>query len=221
MTRSATGSAATQEVASQLARLAPVMLVLLKQDNAVGELEEQLVECAIQAERQINAHFFGDRPPTRNECLEVVDVDTCGKPVTRAMRLGQQKHALALECAREVLASLWPEPFSIEQRYRYYPHALLLETVGREEAARLLAQGCGHELWRTIKPDIVLHANRDLLRSAVTLDFKFPCPDTNLPQWTRYGANSAYAGKGQGEVYEAALGGEAVIVSPRVGVVLR
>jgi hypothetical protein len=36
---------------------------------------------------------------------------------------GQQKHALALECARVVLEQLWPRPFSLEQRYRYYQHA--------------------------------------------------------------------------------------------------
>ncbi|MCP3057405.1 hypothetical protein LXT21_01290 [Myxococcus sp. K38C18041901] len=208
-------------MASQLIKLTPAVLVILKHDNSVNELEERLMDCAIQAERQINTRFFGGRPPTRNECLETVEVDACGKSVTRAMRLGQQKHALALKCAREVLDALWPAPFSIEQRYRYYPQARILETIGPDEEARLLGQGCGHELWRTIKPDIVLHGSHDLLKSALTLDFKFPCPNTNQAQWTRYGASSAYAGKGQDEIYTAALGGKAVIISPREGVVLR
>ncbi|MBN1210245.1 MAG: hypothetical protein JXB05_35665 [Myxococcaceae bacterium] len=94
-----------------------------------------------------------------------------------------------------------------------------LETVSKEEEVRLIAQRCTRELWRTIEPDIVLHANRSsLLRSVLTLDFKFPCPDTNQPQWTRYGEDSAYASRTQGEIYKEALGGEARIISPRRGI---
>jgi len=217
---SALAPAATRTVAASiLAESVPVLLVLLKSDNAVGELEERLVECAIQAERQVNASYFGNRAPTRQECGEEVDVDGCGGRLTRAMLLGQQKHVLALQCAREVLAQLWPGPYSLEQRYRYYRNARLLETVSPEEEARLIAQGCTRELWRTIKPDLVLHGDRDLLRSVLTLDFKFPCPDTNQPQWTRYGETSAYAGSSQGSIYKEALGGKALIISPQTGVI--
>ena len=168
------------------------------------------------AERQVHAQHFGNRSPTRQECGEEVFVDGCEAPITRAMLLGKQKHDAALQCAQEVLQQRWPVPFSIEQRYRYYPNAKFVETVSREEEARLIAQGCTHELWRTIKPDIVLHADRRSLRQSVlTLDFKFPCPDTNEPQWTRYGAASAYAGSNQQKVYKDALGGEALIISPQ------
>ena len=48
------------------------------------------------------------------------------------MQLGQLKHALALECAREVLEQLWPRPFRLEQRYRYYLNTQFLEMVSRE-----------------------------------------------------------------------------------------
>ncbi len=215
---SALAPSASRTVASLLAELVPGLLVLLKSDNAVDELDERLVECAIQAERRVNASSFGNRAPTRAECGEEVDVDGCGARVTRAMLLGQQKHVLALQCAREVLEQLWPAPFSLEQRYRYYPNAGVLETVSREEEARLIAQGCTRELWRTIKPDIVLHADGDLLRSTVTLDFKFPCPDTNRPQWKEYGQNSAYAGSNQGNTYKDALGGEPFLISPQRGI---
>ncbi|RKG62082.1 hypothetical protein D7X30_01785, partial [Corallococcus sp. AB011P] len=112
---------------------------------------------------------------------------------------------------------LWPAPFSIEQRYRYYPNARFLETISREKEARLIAEGCTEELRGTIKPDIVLHGDRDLLRSALTLDFKFPCPGTNEPTWTRYGTGT-YAGMSQRTVYEEALGGKALLISPRTGV---
>jgi hypothetical protein len=115
--------AASGALASQLARLVPALLAVLEDDNAVGELEDQLVECARKAEREVNASSFGGRSPTRQDCSEVVGVDPCGNSITRAMQLGQQKHFLALQCAEEVLQQLWPAPFSIEQRYRYYPHA--------------------------------------------------------------------------------------------------
>jgi hypothetical protein len=213
----AVAPAASRAMAARLAELVPILLVVLESDNAVGELEERLVECARQAERQVNQSYFGNRSPTRQECGEEVMVDGCVEPITRAMLLGKQKHELALQCAREVLEELWPRPFSLERRYRYYANARFLETVSREEEARLMAQGCTRELWRTIKPDIVLHADGDLRRSALTLDFKFPCPDTNEARWTRYGEDSAYVGSNQGKIYKEALGGESLIISPRRG----
>jgi hypothetical protein len=218
MGRGASPLAVTQAVASNFARYAPLLFTVLKGDNEVSDMEERLVECVRQAEREVNSSFFGNRAPTRAECGEEVEVDGCGKSVTRAMLLGQRKHELALQCASEVLKQLWPGSFSIEQRYRYYQHARVLEVVSREEEARLIARGCTSELRRTIKPDIVLHAEHDLMRSVLTLDFKFPCPDTNEPKWTRYGENSAYFGSNQGEIYKEALGGEVLLISPRQGV---
>jgi hypothetical protein len=209
-------STATTAVASTLGKYVPALFTLLESDNAVGELEEQLVECARLAERQINAQFFGNRAPTRQECGEEVFVDGCNAPITRARHLGKLKHDVAFACAHQVLEQLWPAPFSIEQRYRYYPHAEFVETVSREEEARLIAQGCTSELRRTIKPDIVLHADRGSLRQSVlTLDFKFPCPDTNQPRWSPYREDSAYFGFDQGQIYKRALGGEPVMISPR------
>jgi hypothetical protein len=166
----------------------------------------------------VNAEHFGDRSPTRQECGEEVMVDGCVEPITRAMHLGQQKHARALACARDVLKELWPASFSIEQRYRYYPSTKLLEFVSAREEEHLLAQGCTGKLWRTIKPDILLHADSDWLRAALILEFKFPCPDTNTPQWKEYDEDSAYAGSTQDKIYKEALGGEALIISPGKGV---
>ncbi|WP_233597231.1 hypothetical protein [Corallococcus sp. CA041A] len=87
-----------------------------------------------------------------------------------------------------------------------------------EKEARLIADGCTEELRGTIKPDIVLHGDRNLLEAALTLDFKFPCPGTNQPQWTPYGPSSPYFGQNQGQVYKTALGGQALLISPRFGV---
>ncbi|NOK12364.1 hypothetical protein [Corallococcus exercitus] len=205
--------------ASVLVQAAPVILGLMQRHHTADELEERLAACAVHAERQGNARFFEGRPPTRKECGEVVGRDRCGNPITRAMQLGKQKHVLVLQCAEEVLKELWAAPYSIEQRYRYYPNAKIVETISREKEARMLADGCTDELRGTIKPDLVLHADRNLLKSALTLDFKFPCPESNRPQWTDYGEGSPYNGSTQEQVYEEALGGDALLVSPRLGVV--
>lgn len=118
--------------------------------------------------------------------------------------------------ARELqLARLWPAPFSLEQRYRYYPKSQFLETISRAEEQQLIAQGCANKLWRTIKPDIILHADHHLLQAVLILDFKFPCPPTNPPTWKQYGGTSAYAHSTQGQVYEQALGGKALLLSPQ------
>ncbi|WP_242588890.1 hypothetical protein [Corallococcus macrosporus] len=205
-------------MASPLVRaIPPAVLALMQQDHDADELEQQLAACAVQAEQLGNARYFQGRPPTRQECAEVVEQDHCGKPVTRAMQLGKQKHVLALQCAEAVLKELWPAPISIEQRYRYYPNARMVETVSKKEEARLIAEGCTDELRGTIKPGLVLHADRNLLKAALTLDFKFPCPGTNEPQWTRHGKSSPYADQTQQGIYEQALGGRALLISPRKG----
>jgi hypothetical protein len=192
-------------VASTLVRLAPLLLTVLRSDQKADELQERLQECAKQAEQQVNATFFGNREPTREECGEEVDVDGCGEPITRAMLLGRQKHILALACTREVLKQRWPAPFSIEQRYRYYRNARFIETISQEQERRLIEQGCTRDLWRTIKPDVVLHSNGNLLKAVLIVDFKFPCPSTNTPTWKQYGKTSAYDGLSQGGVYKEAL----------------
>ena len=48
-----------------------------------------------------------------------------------------------------------------------------------------------------------------------------PCPESNEPKWTEYGEKSAYFGFNQGQIYKKALRGEALLISPREGVVTR
>ncbi len=206
---------ATLTTASTLARVVPLLLTVLRSDEKANELDERLKDCARQAEQQVNFPLFGNREPTRQECGEELEVDGCGEPITRAMLLGRQKHDIALACAREVLKQFWPAPFSIEQRYRYFRHVQFLETISRAEEQRLIEQGCTRELWRTIKPDVVLHSNHDLLRAVLIIDFKFPCPPSNTPTWKHYGKASAYDGMDQGQVYKEALGGETLLLTPR------
>ncbi len=127
--RAAAGSLASTPAPSAVSTLvdvAPVLLAVFQAhdgEERVKDLDARLRECVQGAESSVNRRFFGNRPPTREECGAEVDVDECGEPITRAMLLGKEKHAVALECMRAVLSMFWPAPFSIEQRYRYYRHA--------------------------------------------------------------------------------------------------
>ena len=210
-----TSSTVPLAVGSTLVIATPLVLAILQSQDKARELQERLVECARLAERQANFPLFGNRPPTREECGEELEVDGCFEPITRAMLLGRQKHDIALACAREVLKELWPRPFSIEQRYRYYARARVVESIDRAKEQQFIQEGCTNRLRGTIKPDIVLHADYNLLQAVLILDFKFPCPPTNPPTWKWYDETSAYANSTQGEVYMKALGGEALLISPQ------
>lgn len=208
-------SSTTLAVGSTLVLATPVVLAVYNHNqDKVVELQESLAECARMAEHRVNSGHFGNRPPTREECGEELEVDGCAEPITRAMLLGRQKHNLALACAHDVLTRLWPAPFSIEQRYRYYQHSRILQTISREKEQQLIKQRCTEDLWGSIKPDIVLHSDYNLLQAAIIIDLKFPCPPSNRPQWTKYGPKSAYPGSNQGEIYKEALDGEVFRLTP-------
>jgi hypothetical protein len=208
-------SSTTLAVGSTLVLATPVVLAVYHHNrDKVAELQESLAECARMAEHRVNSDHFGNRSPTREECGEELEVDGCAEPITRAMLLGRQKHTLALACAHDVLTRLWPAPFSIEQRYRYYQHSRILETISREKEQQLIERRCPENLWGSIKPDIVLHSDYNLLQAALIIDLKFPCPPSKPPTWRRYGPKSAYPNSTQGEVYKKALGGEVVLLTP-------
>ena len=90
-----------------------------------------------------------------------------------------------------------------------------LETIRREKEQRLIKDGCTGELWGTIKPDIVLHATAISFRCVLILDFKFPCPHPTHQRGRGVGAESAFPGANQGRIYEEALGGETLMLTPQ------
>jgi hypothetical protein len=47
------------------------------------------------------------------------------------------------------------------------------------------------------------------------IDLKFPCPPSNRPQWTRYRSTKAHPNSTQDKVYQDALGGDVILLSPR------
>ncbi|MBM7112926.1 hypothetical protein [Archangium primigenium] len=188
---------------------------LLSRDT-LSHVEEALVACAESANAEVNLQHFGGQSPSRPQCQEVLHVDPCGVSVTRAMRLGQEKHHLALLCAQEQLGALIPGRFALEPRYRQDPATGRTHLVSEQEARRLLQTGCGEDIKGTLRPDVVLHSGDPLLVQAV-YDFKFPCPSTNEPFWREY-IEGPHQGAHQGAVYARRLQTEAALISPRWGV---
>ncbi|AKJ08494.1 Hypothetical protein AA314_10120 [Archangium gephyra] len=91
----------------------------------------------------------------------------------------------------------------------------MIETISREQEQQFIKEGCTHKLRSTIKPDIVLHSDYNLLQAALIIDLKFPCPSSNDPVWRSYGKTSAYNGLTQGQVYQQALDGKVFMLTPR------
>ncbi|MFL5346248.1 MAG: hypothetical protein ACJ8AT_15780, partial [Hyalangium sp.] len=86
----------------------------------------------------------------------MLERDVNGKPVTRAMRLGMEKHDLAMACIQQKLNTLRPGGFSLNQRYRLNSQTGKWEPLSRTEVEALLRAG-GKELVGTIEPDTVIH----------------------------------------------------------------
>src|SRR5689334_22173752 len=61
-------------------------------------VEKLLREWAVQAHEAVNRRRLG-ADPTWEQCEEGLKWDPSGQPVTRAMKLGEEKHAEAIECA--------------------------------------------------------------------------------------------------------------------------
>jgi hypothetical protein len=182
-----------------------------------ARIDAALAECADTARSEVMLKRFG-RSPTRAECAEIVDTDSKGQPITRAMQLGLEQHALALQCAEKRLQELKPGGFTIQPRYRVDSKTGKAEYLPREVVETLLKQGRGAELRGTIEPDLVLHAGQPH-RVQDVYDFKFPCaPSSKRSDWRTYPEGHPHAGKPQGEVYQKALGGKPARVQPHLGV---
>ncbi len=177
------------------------------------DVEKALKKCAELANELVNHRRLGG-DPTRAQCEEVVGRDGNGNEVTRAMQLGEEKHAEARKCAEERLGGLLPGRFSLEQRYRYDPTTRQKELVSEEERQTLLRKGQGKKLKGTLVPDVVIHSGNPLEVQAV-YDFKFPCLSTSLPKWTIYSEEGhPFRDRTQGSVYEEVFGVNAMRVTP-------
>lgn len=208
--------AARQRLAEAGANIAPIAAGLCKPTEEQRALiDAAILDCVKDADFQVNDGLFGGSP-TREQCAEVVDRNANGKPVTRAMRLGVQKHDAAMACIEQKLNVLRPGGFSLNQRYRLNPQTGKWEPLTRKEVEALLRAG-GEGLFGTIEPDVVIHTG-NLAEVLDVYDLKFPCPGTNAAQWNRYPKGHPQEHLNQGELYETAFRANPARVSPRWGV---
>ncbi len=163
-------------------------------------VEKVLSECAREAHAAVNRRYFrGD--PTWEQCEEVLSKGSDGKSVTRAMQLGEEKHAEAALCAQARLSTLIPGRFVLEQSYRIDPMTDQLELITPERYQELLKKDQGRALKGSVRPDVVIHSGRPL-EPQLVYDFKFPCYSQTLPKWKRYSQGHPHSSKNQGQVYE-------------------
>ncbi|NOK34375.1 hypothetical protein HMI49_14320 [Corallococcus exercitus] len=184
---------------------------------AEARLRELLTKCATQADLEVNLRTFDGRTPTEQQCQEQVGTDAKGKPITRAMQLGQEKHVAAFQCVQARLSIERPGGFSLEQRYRYDRETGVLELITASEEQALLRSGRTSQLRGTLVPDVVIHSG-DPLRAEGVYDFKFPCPTGGRANWYKYPEGHPFAGLRQGDVYESALKTGVFRVVPILGV---
>jgi hypothetical protein len=166
-------------------------------------IERILVECAKEADFQVNEREYGKgKYPDDAECDRVVGYDKEGNKVTRAIELGTMKHEAAFACVRLRLLTRFPENISIEPRY----------APGLVQGRAVLT-----DQWTgSFKPDIVLHMARTPTKVQCILDFKFPC--TLASKSNPLGPKTSDV-RDQLENYDA-LGGNcpSAIVTPQLGV---
>ncbi|MBZ4421621.1 hypothetical protein [Myxococcus sp. RHSTA-1-4] len=184
----------------------------------LARIEAILMECASEANGQVNEQFFGKGGwPTRAQCEEKI-TNEWEQQEKRSERLGRLKHEVALKCAREKLKEVIPGNFSIEPRYFPDPRKGL-RLITPAQVAEWLQDGLFHLLLGTLVPDVVIHATNEPLKVQAVYDFKFPCPLSNPPQWNSYDRRHPYYGKHQGQMYHQSLGGTTPsVVVPQQGI---
>ncbi|RKG77165.1 hypothetical protein D7W79_16085 [Corallococcus exercitus] len=181
------------------------------------QVTEALEECANEARTAVILANFGTRSPTPKECNEQVR-DAQGRTITRAMKLGEEMHRVALKCAEESLNELRPGGFSLEPTYLHDLGTGKTTWLSPAEVARIRQRGSLGELKGSLVPDVILHSGDPAWVQAV-YDFKFPCADvTKRSRWRDYPSGHSYAGSNQGDMYRQAFKvGDPMLVQPWLG----
>ncbi|WP_158621474.1 hypothetical protein [Corallococcus aberystwythensis] len=187
-------------------------------EDTKRSVESVLKECAEQARSAVLLREHEGRSPTPEQCKEQVRNEQ-GESVSRAIWLGNQMHAVALECVERKFDSMMPGRFSIEPTYRFDRRTGTSTLLSKKEVQLLKQPRFRHELKGTLTPDFVIHTG-DPLQVSVVYDFKFPCTNVSEPPGWRSGGSSL-SGPTQKESYMQAfrLGTRQVLrVVPRLGI---
>ncbi|MBN8228139.1 hypothetical protein JYK02_11530 [Corallococcus macrosporus] len=191
--------------------------VKLLDDALKQQVTKALEECADMARAEVILANFGSRSPTPKECREELR-DAQGRTITRAMKLGEEMHRAALECAEAKLSQLRPGGFSLEPTYLYDPASGKTTWLSPAEVARIRRRGSLGELKGSLVPDVVLHTG-DPAQVQDIYDFKFPCADlTRIVPWRDYPSGHPYFGSNQGDMYSRAFNVEKPVqIQPWLG----
>ncbi|GMU10372.1 hypothetical protein ASNO1_66260 [Corallococcus caeni] len=181
------------------------------------KVRKALEECADNARKEVIVANFGPRSPTPQECNEQIR-DAQGRTLTRAIKLGNDMHRFAFQCAREKLNQLSPGGFSLEPTYLYDVDSGKVKWLSPAEVARIRQRGNLGELKGSLVPDVVLHSGDPAWVQAV-YDFKFPCADiTYRAAWRNYPSEHPYSGSNQGAMYRKAFNvDEVMLIQPWLG----
>ncbi|EPX56551.1 putative lipoprotein [Cystobacter fuscus DSM 2262] len=128
----------------------------------VAQVEAVLVQCAREADFQVNEREYGQgKFPDDKECNRVVGHDKLGRKIRRSMELGTMKHEVAFACVERELGEKFPDHFTREPRYGKEP------TTG--------GYSITDTRWDSLVPDLVLHFVRNANHIQRLYDFYFPC----------------------------------------------
>ena len=165
----------------------------------VAHVEEVLVQCAKEADFQINNREYPKEGyPSDKECNRVVGYDSRGNPIRRAMELGTMKHEIAFACVERELGREFSAHLTREPRY------------GESQPGghyTLTQEGSG-----SLVPDIVIHWTNNANMVQRLYDFFFPCT-------SRSKSDPLAAAQGKLDKYKSlASDGKRVLVTPQLGI---
>ncbi|WP_395855332.1 hypothetical protein [Cystobacter fuscus] len=139
----------------------------------VARVEAVLVQCARDADFQVNEREYGQgKFPDDRECDRVVSQEG-KKSITRAMQLGALKHDMAFACVERELGRDFSDHITREPRYGRNP------STGTYTLTE--------ERFESLVPDLVIHLIRNANRIQLLYDFYFPC--TSLKKSNPLGRN--------------------------------
>ncbi len=138
-----------------------VAVLRLLEAAELARVEELLLQCAKDADFEVNEREYGPgKRPDDAECEKVVRYED-DKPVRRRVELGVMKHQVAFACVRKKLARLFPDNVSVEPRYGLDPATGRYVLTSRWQGS--------------LRPDIVIHSAGNPNKVQCVYDFKFPC----------------------------------------------
>ncbi|MGZ3460458.1 MAG: hypothetical protein ACXU86_18370 [Archangium sp.] len=181
--------------------------------DVLAKVEKAILQCVRKADKEVNDYHFNGKSPSWDICQQV----KVGDQTTWAAYLGLFKHEQAWPCLREALDKLMPGRYRLHPRFRLNERTGEWEFLEESTVREIVASQGWKGLKGTIEPDVILQDEKGFI--VRVYDLKFPCPETNGAQWSRY-TKGPWTYSTQKDVYKGALKVTPLLVSPREGVEL-